>query len=236
MSTLTSLRYVFAVAFCIITTITIGCSAIPYQLVDAEALQTNKSKPFKLGVVKAAGNPLRKWYTYDHWGPFYVEYKKNALDNIPIAEICSQLSSQYSIAIDANVDKTLRVSTGEVQEQQWDEKELITITRKVAYAYYGDPVSTIGDTDIVNVTYSLDPDAIFKNSYDIEVISSGQRLIMLHGIVESIASDSVLHSYVDNAKHIIDALKRDLPKKYKFEEGDRSGRTGDAFKNDLNPL
>ena len=42
------------------------------------------------------------------WGSSGIEYKKKALDNVPILEICSILRDKYSITIDANVNKTFR--------------------------------------------------------------------------------------------------------------------------------
>jgi hypothetical protein len=101
------LRCQIAIIFCLIQIISAGC-ATSHQKVDTALLEQNKGKTFKLGIVKAAVGP-----SFDsegsHYGPRYIEHRKKALENIPVAEICSILTRAYPVAIDANVDKSAKV-------------------------------------------------------------------------------------------------------------------------------
>lgn len=221
-----AIGYRIAIIFCITTIISVGC--FPYQLVDKELLEKNKGKTFTVGLVIADGSPMNGWYTYDPWGPFYIEYKKIALDNIPIEEICSLLSSRYSITIDCSVDKTVRVSKAIVQDQAWDGNN--PQTRPVAIAYYGDPIKAKDFPDFVNVTYSG------GYCYDIGIISSKKKIVELHGIAGKTSPEGFLYSYMENARHISEALKKDLVDKNQFEVDDRTGRSSEAFKKDLTPF
>ncbi|MEK6744040.1 MAG: hypothetical protein AABZ15_10530 [Nitrospirota bacterium] len=229
MNNLMTLRYRTAITVCLISILSTGC-ATTYQEVDAALLEQNKSKTFKLGIVKAAGNPLVGLF-----GSSYIDEKKKALDNVPIAEICSILSNKYSITIDTNVDKTVKVVTEAMRSGPPTGGNqpgvFITLNRPIENAYYGNLVyenaSTLGLVfgsssqiinkkefpDVVNVTYSLDPG--FKQTffYDINIISSEQVILKMHGIVGSIEPDSIgfnYDSYVDYAGRISEALKKDL--------------------------
>lgn len=235
MRNLMVLPYRIAITFCLIAIISTGC-ATTYQTVDAALLEQNKSKTFKLGIVKAAGNPM-----VGIWGSSYIEYKKKAIDNIPIAEICSMLSSKYSITIDANVDKTVKVIKEAMGSgppsggTQPGVNYSVTLKRPIENAYYGnleyENAGTLGlmfgsssqiinkkeFPDVVNVIYWLDPG--FKHSfyYDIYITSSEQEIIKMRGIVGSFVPDdqansivAIYDSYVDYARRITEALKRDL--------------------------
>jgi hypothetical protein len=135
----------------------IGTGCATYQIVDADLLEKNKSKTFKLGIVKAAGD--------SQFGPFggppYIEDKKRALENIPIAEICSMLSSKYSITIDAKVDKTAQVVSEEMGQDQGEPvfesssrerpKSKISLTRNIENAYYGNGGYISGSTPGIHI-------------------------------------------------------------------------------------
>jgi hypothetical protein len=199
-------------------------------------LEQNKSKTFKLGIVKAAGNPM-----VGIWGSSYIEYKKKALNNVPIAEICSILSSKYSITIDANVDKTVKVIKEAMGSgtppggTQPGVNYSVALKRPIENAYYGNleyenastPGLMFGSSsqiinkkefpDVVNVTYWLDPGMKQSFLYDINITSSEQEILKMHGIVGSFVPDGQVDpmvasydSYVDYAGRISEALKRDL--------------------------
>ena len=192
------LRYLIAMTFCLITISTTGCTRA-YQKVNVDLLEQNRSKTFKLGFVKAAGEQVgfrlmgTRWLStdslklaadstidatneivknasglslfYTQWDSSspYFGYIAKAVDKVPAAEICALLSSKYSINIDSNVDKTVRVgeerivrktyvSLGRPQDNkgEWRD-ETITILN----AQYGNPSSTKEFPDVVNVTYSV---------------------------------------------------------------------------------
>lgn len=218
MKNLTALRNQIAITICLFTIISTGCTTV-YQKVNADLLEQNRGKTFKLGIVKAAGNKgvFRLLSNDILWlipSSTYFECIKTAVDNIPTAEICSLLSSQYSITIDANVDKTIRVREEEKVEEHYIQKrdkswgfekqKITTFT-----AEYGKGINTKEFPDVVNVTYSFDMTDMPRFYYDIDIISSGQKIVTLHGIVgKKFFGD--LDSYVYYAGRISEALKRDL--------------------------
>jgi hypothetical protein len=69
--------------------------------------------------------------------------------------------------------------------------------------------------DVVNITYSVEH-GLLKESYyyDINIQSSEQDLIKMHGIVASVPTPgdqpAIWNSYADNAGRIAEALKRDI--------------------------
>jgi len=242
---MTALRYQMFMAFCLITIVGTGCTNLPkfpaYQSVNADWLEQNQSRVFKIGVVKAVGQYAS------------VSNKKKALEEIPIAEICSLLSSKYSIRIDTAVDKTPKVVregcetsgklTGSVANNRVRfSKSIHSWTTNVYYGnleyeeagalyvmLFGDCPGIINNndfTDVVNLTYTYSYEWKDTFYYDINVISSGKEILILHGIVgpreaapsvamdiSADASDSAEQtrsSYVDYAGRISEALKRDL--------------------------
>jgi hypothetical protein len=248
------LRYLIAITFGLITISATGC-APAYQKVDVDLLEQNRSKTFKLGFVKAAGEQSdfrlmdTRWLSsdsvkliadstieatneiiknasglsllYKQWDSSspYFGYIAKAVDKIPAAEICALLSSKYSITIDANVDKTVRVGeerivrqvyvqTGRPQDNKWEFRDE---TSTILYAQYGNPNSTKELPHVVNVTYSVvyTPGLLFY--YDIDIISSGQKVVTLQGHVkEGYPGKSTLDSYVDYAGRISEVLKKHL--------------------------
>jgi hypothetical protein len=171
---------------------------------NPELLEKNRNKTFKVGIIQAIGIPNQLGSITD------------ALDNIPVVEIVSELSSRYSITIDANVDKTVRFSRGEKVESQWQydknhpgdasKARLESITRTLLNAYYGNPINTPEFPDVVNVTYTI----YGHPTYDIKIISSKQEIFCLQGTS-------------DKAGHIHEALKKDLLNKERFDESVRTG-------------
>lgn len=242
MRNLTALQNQIAIAFCLITMSTTGCTA--YQKVNADLLEQSRGKTVKLGIIKAEGNKtvfrsaadfnreilkaevdemlidlvgvslFSSEETYTYFG-----YIAKAVDNIPVAEICSLLSSQYSITIDANVDKTVRlgeeqrvstqyVQIGRPQDNKWEFRE-VAVT--ILNAQYGNPSSMKEFPDVVNVTYSFDGRGPARFYYDIDIISSGQKMVTLHGTVGT-KFNPKLDSYVYYAGRIGEASKGDLSK------------------------
>ncbi len=174
------------------------------QSVNTALLELSRSKTFKVGIVTAAGKPMKEWYSYDFWGPHYIEYKMIALENIPLEEICSALSSKYSMTIDPSVDRTVRIEKA-IAMGQWEDGQPEPLAN--AYAWYGNPVASLDDT--VNVVYTMDPEAPAQYTYEITIMSSGQKIASLHGTVGE-TEYGVLHSYMKNAGRIGEALKKDL--------------------------
>jgi hypothetical protein len=243
MNYLTSTHNQIAITFCLITLFVTGCASKipefpPYLIVNNNLLEQSKNKIFKLGVVKADGNP----YITTVSEPFRFEYKKKTLNKIPIEEICSLLSSKYSITIDTTVDKTAKI----VKEGCGNNSGTLTFSTFgrnpqffggikinawwVDSAYYGNfkydgesvcpQAINIDDfPDVVNVTYSFVYDVYTSKEmfyYDINVSSSGQDILKMHSIVEGKSmgqTDSFeerYSSYDDHAGGISKALKRDL--------------------------
>ena len=237
MRNLMALRYQIVITFCLITIISTGCAAT-YQNVDAALLEQNKSKTFKLGIVKAVGESKAGIF-----GSSGIEYKKKALENVPISEICSILSSKYSITIDATVDKTSK-AVKEARDGYGPPSGgnrpgvTIIVHPTIDNAYYGnleyDNASILGILigfsrsqiinnkdfpDVVNVTYSVEHGFKETYHYDINISSSGQEILKAHGIVGSVTTpgstlldspEACWNSYVDYAGRISEALKRDL--------------------------
>jgi hypothetical protein len=217
-----------------------GCTTS--QKVNLSVLEGCKNKTFKLGVVKAAVNCQTTPFGPD------IEQKKKALARIPIEEICSTLNEQYALKIDTNVDRSPRVveesfGSGETYPATPVSGGLhlsIHLRPTTENAYYGnliyDNSSTFwlmlgGDTktnndeavpDVVNVTYWMENQAFsFKTKllYSIHMKSSGQDVLALTGIVESVPIQMGLFSeqkadswdvYIEYAGHIKEALERDL--------------------------
>jgi hypothetical protein len=233
-----ALRNQIAITFCLITIVSTGCTATTYQNVDTALLEQNKNKTFKLGLVKAVGDPIAGM-----WGSSGIEYKKKALENVPIAEICSILSTKYSITIDSNVDKTSKAVKEAMGSYGPDYGRYPSGNRGLSFsvnlqpsidnAYYGnleyDNASTLGIMvgtsskiinnkefpDVVNVTYSVDH-SMLKESfyYNIDITSSEQEILKMRGLVGSTpatgSQEGSWNSYADYAGHISEALKKDL--------------------------
>lgn len=243
MRNLTALRNQIAIASFLITISTTGC--IAYQKVNADLLEQSRGKTFKLGIVKAAGDKkvFRSAAGINHESFIasvdemindvvgvslfpahtesesyaYFRYIIKAVDAIPVTEICSILSSQYSIIIDANVDKTVRVreeqrvgtqyvQIGRPQDNKWEFRD---VTIASLNAHYGNPSSTKELPDVVYVTYSFEGQGPFSFNYDIVIISSGKVMVTLHGIVGT-KFGADLESYVYYAGRIGEALEKDL--------------------------
>jgi hypothetical protein len=235
-----AIRFYIVATLCLITSIGAGCAAT-YQKVDVHLLEQNRNMTFKPGLVKAVGKPMSGF-----WGASGIEYKMKALDRVQVAEICSILSSKYSITIDATVDKTSKVvkeaigagppsgGTGSGASYSF------TLQPSIDNAYYGnlryDESSTLGILfgsssqvinsnefpNAINMIYSLDYDSFgFKTSfhYDIAIRSSDQDIVTMHGIIASIST----------------------PTKYGFGDQeaiwksyvDYAGRISDALRRDL---
>lgn len=235
-----SLRNQIAIAFCLITISTTGCTEFQ-QKVNVDLLEQNRGKAFKLGIVKVTGDKenfrsdgfigelkeavfdtinQKVGFTLLHsFSDREFGYMAKVVDTIPVAEICTLLSSHYSITIDTNVDKTIsfdeeqRVSKEYVQagNNNWEFRD-VTIT--ILNAQYGNHSSTKEFPDVVNVTYSHN--GIFYY-YDIDIISSGQEVVTLSGIVRTDISGD-LNSFVYYAGRIGEALKRDLSKASKGDQ------------------
>jgi len=209
-----------------------------YQRVNTDLLEQNRSKTFKLGVVKAIGTtnvaPI--------FASFGLEHKKRALENIPIDEIGSLLSSRYSITVDTTADKTPRnVKEGcdaplLVIKHSKDNDLIFLGDRIYAWTdnvYYGNlmyetvsPMGTIlrGDCpqiinnmdfpNLINVTYAFNYESTETFYYDINISSSGQDILTMHGIAGRVAITDNLEdrwkSYADHAAGITEAVKRDL--------------------------
>lgn len=214
MKNLTRLRHLIISTFCIITLIITGCEAmIPCQQINPELLENTRNKTFKIGIIEAAGIPNQ------------FSSIKDALDNIPVGKICSELSSRYAITIDANVDKTVRFSRGEIVESEWEfdnnrpgdysKARLKSRTRALLNAYYGNPINTPEFSDVVNVTYK-----IYDRTYDINIISSKKRVFCLQG-------------NSDKAGSIHESLKKDLLNRNQF---DKSVTSPDGLNKDLKPF
>lgn len=212
MKNLTLLRPLITITFCIITIIITGCEAMmTCQQIDPELLEQNKNKTFKVGIIQATGIPNQ------------FSNIKEALDNIPVSAIWSELSSRYSITIDANVDKSVRFSRGEIVESEWQfdrnhpgdysKARLKSKTRALLNAYYGNPINTPQFSDVVNVSYTI----YGEPTYDINIISSKQQIFCLQG-------------NSDKAGRVHEALKRDLLKKDLFDESIRNEHPNDALK------
>lgn len=244
---LTALRNQMAITFCLVIMIGAGCTAHypkypAYQRVNDDLLEQAKKRTFKIGEVKAVGGPIAA-----DSGSMRLEHKQRALDKIPIAEICTLLNRKYSITIDSAFDKTPKVvkegcDTAAVLTSSIGKNPRVYISKNVYAwtnnAYYGNleyknvsdmRATWLGDCpqiinqkdfpDVVNVTYSFDYQGKEIFYYDIDIISSGQDILNMHGIVGSIESagswDDRWNSYVDHAEHISEALKRDLFKTVK---------------------
>lgn len=237
MRNLMVLRFQIVITFCFIAIIGTGCAAT-YQKVDDDLLEQNKSKVFKIGIVKIVGDPNNGFF-----GLPDDEYKKKALANIPISEICSILSDKYSITIDPAVDKTtkgVKEGLGSGRLTNSSNKPGFSVQVSISLqlfrtenAYYGNleykNASTIGRMfgsspriinnnefpDVVNLTYSV-KHGLLKEIYyyDIIIASAEQNIIQMHGTIASIATphdnEAIWNLYVDTAGRISEALKRDL--------------------------
>ena len=225
MKSLTELRNQIAIGLCLFIIISTGCTAA-YQTVNAELLEQNRGKIFKLGIVKAVGNQGDfRMLSSDIFGlrpsSIYFELVKTAVDTIPATEICSLLSSQYSIIIDADVDKAVRAGEEEKVEEyytQRKDKSWGVERRKIKTltAEYGNP-STKEFPNVINVTYSCAIMDIPRFFYDIDIISSGQKIVTLHGTIGGKFYYADLDSYIYYARSISEALKKDLSKASKVE-------------------
>jgi len=234
----TPARYQAIITLFLLVLFVTGCASKipefpPYQLVSKNLLEQKKKKVFKIGVVKADGNP----YTAVS-GTIRFEYKKKALDRIPLEEISALLSSKYSISIDTTVDKTARVvkegcghHAGQLRVSTGGNPQFFAAMRINAWwvdsVYYGnlryDAENVCSEAfnhddfpDVVNVMYSFYYESKVVFYYDIAVNSSGQDVIKIHGVVESEPTEKAdsfeerCNSYAEYASNIGKAVKRDL--------------------------
>ena len=201
---------------------------------DLHKIDSAGQKIFKLGVVKAAG---------DISVPFTgrLPKKKEALNRIPVEEICSILFNEYGLEVDISVDRTIKIAKERVDVAgHQGTTQLYTYCKNPYYGnleyldvhpillVFGADTNIIADpsvTDFLNITYTFEiVPFIFKVRflYNIVIKSSSDELLSIQGAVASIPlprkglfgdTDAVWDAYVKHAAHIDEVLRDELANK-----------------------
>lgn len=127
-----------------------ACATTPHK-VNIKAIEANKNKMFKLGIVKVEGRmPIL--------GGDNVGKKIMALEKIPIKEICDILSSSYGLQINTEINKTVKTVKEQMsllsENPYWGNKEYRQTGSLEFMLTNKDTIIQDGDVgDVVYITY-----------------------------------------------------------------------------------
>jgi len=213
-----------------------GCAT---HKVDIKAIEANRNKTFKVGMIKVAGRmPVP--------GGDNVGKKIEALEKIPVKGINDALGSRYGIRFDTYFDKTVKTVFEKVEGQGSSAPSSATISVKLNMMsenpYCGNkeykktgllkdilPLlagSAIEDEDVgdnIYITYGYKGGLLFKDIFFYEVIVKSDDIVLVHqvGTVAEIDTpkkgliidiNGVWNNFVTYADKITEALVRDINK------------------------
>lgn len=100
------MKYFQKIGFWVILVLFFSACGTPHKI-NTAAIEANRDKMFKLGIVKVEGRPVSPQSFFKDKDE--VRNKISALERIPISEICDILSNKYGLQISTEVDKTVRI-------------------------------------------------------------------------------------------------------------------------------
>jgi hypothetical protein len=213
------MKYLIATVLGCLVLANSGCAAS--QKINTSLLEQSRNKTFRIGIVKAAGISM------SGLGSSALDQKNKALEKIPLAELCSILSSKYSISINSNVDTEPKVvkdamsSSGPPPATNPGSKPGLSfglqLQPSVDNAYYGnwtyDNASTLGIAfgnssaitnkkefpDVLNVTYWVEYDAFsFKTSFHYQIdVLTSEKIVIQLHGVVARISTPMKHLFAD---------------------------------------
>lgn len=207
-----------------------ACSSSIHKA-NINAIELNRDKKFKIGIVKVAG---RIPSTYAIFSKDKVERKNLILEKIPIDKICDTLTNTYGLKIDSEIDKTVKIametnfeSTGKIGSRGFSNSTHISPICK--NPFWGDTKylekNLEGENSVINITYFYGGKKTvpWKNqmsaNYEISVMSNGN--ILLQHKAEIAAFDipkkrfrtdeeAIWNILMSHVEKIHDALVRDI--------------------------
>jgi hypothetical protein len=199
----------------------VGCATTP--TVNTHALDARKNQTFSIGMVKVEGQrPM-----FDN-----LDRKKQALEKIPVTNICHILSKKFGLKTNLDVDRTVKV----VKEcgildggnPYWGVKhyEYPSFLKGFASGNNSECIKDEDTGNMIYITYRLDetnPLHAFTDSYSYEILvkSDADILLRFRGLVArvptpkkglSLDMDGSWKNFVSYADNIAQVFEEDVDK------------------------